>query len=180
MKKLLFLLSAIAVLSTVGCKKDDGGGDNPNPPRTEVPDEIVGAWEHGYIDFDFWENYEEGRWAGRNATPSREAMIFQKNGDARFYRYEFAFNMYEELIDCTGTVTFNDDGSFTFYPKQGRKRFYDTHHPENSKDRVLTGAELNDPKIAGKRGFIYDGSANPPVMRITVPSSAPYNWYKKF
>lgn len=176
MKKLLFLLSMIAALGTISCTKD---AIPPDPPRTEVPDELVGAWEHGYIDFVLWENYPERHWAGQYAIPSREAMVFEKNGNAKFYRYEFARNLYEELIDCTGTVTFNDDGTFTFYPIKGRKRFFDTHHPENSKDRALTSTELAAPKLAGKRGYTYDGSSNPPAMRITVPGSAPYNWYKK-
>jgi quinol monooxygenase YgiN len=148
-------------------------------PRTEVPDELVGGWEHGVINFEVWENYPEGRWAGRDAIPSREVMVFHKNGDAKFYRYEFAFNLYEELIDCTGTVTFNDNGTFTFYPGQGRMRHYDTRHSENNKDRPLTSTELAQPKLAGTRGYAYDGSSDPPLIRITVPSSAPYNWYKK-
>jgi quinol monooxygenase YgiN len=149
------------------------------PPRTEVPDELVGAWEHGVIDFELWENYREGYWAGRDAIPSREVMVFQKNGDAKFYRYEFAFNLYEELIDCTGTVTFNNNGTFTFYPVQGRKRFYDTRHSENNKDRPLTDKELSEPKIAGTRGYTYNGATDPPTIIIKVPTSAPYNWYKK-
>lgn len=181
MKKLFYLLAMISVFGTISCKKDDAGTDGPgNTPRTEVPDELVGAWEHGTIDFQLWENYQEGHYAGRNAAPTREAMIFNKNGDAKFYRYEFAFNLYEELIDCTGTVTFNGDGTFTFYPTKGRKRFYDTRHSSNNVDRALTAAELAAPEIAGKRGYVYNGASNPPVIRITVPSSAPYNWYKKF
>ncbi|MGV3656521.1 MAG: hypothetical protein ACO1NX_01155 [Chitinophagaceae bacterium] len=181
MKKLFLLLSVVTVLATAGCEKDV---DEPNPgnntPRTEVPDELVGAWEHGYIDLALWENYPEGRYAGRDAIPSREVMIFTKNGDAKFYRYEFARNMYEELIDCTGTVTFNDDGTFTFYPVQGRKRFHDFNVDHRSVDRALTAAELGAPKLAGKRGYTYINSNIPPAMRITVPGSAPYNWYKKF
>ena len=144
-----------------------------------MPDELVGAWEHGTIDFVLWENYREGYYAGRNAIPSREAMVFEKNGDAKFYRYEFAFGLYEELIDCTGTVTFNSDGTFTFYPRQGRKRYYNTRHSEDNKDRPLNSTELNNPKIAGKRGYTYNGS-DPGKLQITVPGSAPYNWYKKF
>src|SRR5215204_1089598 len=136
MKKLFILLSMFTVLSSSSCKKDDqSANDTGNTPRTQVPDEIVGAWENGSLDFALWENYREGYWAGRNATPSREAMVFSKNGDAKFYRYEFAFNLYEELIDCTGTVTFNNDGTFTFYPAKGRKRFYNTRHSEDNKDR---------------------------------------------
>ncbi len=179
MKKLLFLLSIITLLGTISCTPDDEENVGPKTPRTEVPDEIVGAWEHGYIDFELWENYPEGYYAGRNSVPSREAMVFQKNGDAKFYRYEFALGLYEELIDCTGTVTFNDDGTFTFYPRQGRKRFLDTHHG-NHKDRALTNEELTSPKLAGTRGYTYNGSSDPPFIRITVPTSAPYNWYKKF
>jgi hypothetical protein len=179
MKKLVILLSMTAILSAVACKKDGGLGGGNNTPRTEVPDEIVGAWEHGTIDFELWENYREGYYAGRNSVPTREAMVFNKNGDAKFYRYEFALNLYEELIDCTGTVTFNDDGTFTFYPTKGRKRFNDLHHAENSSDRQLNTPELEDPKLAGKRGYVYNNS-NPPSMRIIVPGSAPYNWYKKF
>jgi hypothetical protein len=181
MKKMVLLLSMISVFGLVSCKKDAENPNGPggNNPRTEVPDELVGTWVHGSIDFVLWENYREGYYAGRNAAPSREAMILHKNGDAKFYRYEFAFNLYEELIDCTGTVTFNGDGTFTFYPKQGRKRFNDLHHSSNSKDRALTSEELAAPKLAGKRGYTYNGSADPPFMRITVPSSAPYNWYKK-
>lgn len=54
MKKLIFLLSMIAALGTTSCTKDDNDINNPpDSPRTEVPAEIVGAWEHGYIDFVF-------------------------------------------------------------------------------------------------------------------------------
>ena len=176
MKKILFLLTMIAVIGTISCKKDHAPVD---APKTEVPDELVGAWENGSIDFAFWENYREGYYAGRNATPSREAMIFNKNGDAKFYRYEFAFGMYEELIDCIGTVTFNGDGTFTFYPVSGRKRFYNTHHSDENVDRALNSTELRDPKIAGKRAYSYVSSATSPKIQITVPGSAPYYWYKK-
>jgi hypothetical protein len=180
MKKLIFLLSSIAVLGTTSCKKDsEQPGDPGNTPRKEVPDKLVGAWEAGSIDFGLWENYREGYYAGRNAIPSREAMVFNKNGDAKFYRYEFAFGLYEELIDCTGTVTFNDDGTFTFYPLHGRKRFYNTRHSENNADRALTETELVDAKIAGKRRYTYINSSDHPAIQITVPGSAPYNWYKK-
>jgi hypothetical protein len=74
----------------------------------------------------------------------------------------------------------NGDATFTFYPVKGRKRFYDTRHPANSKDRALTGTELNAPKLAGKRRYDYLASSDPVALRITVPSSAPYNWYKKY
>jgi hypothetical protein len=172
-----------AVLGTMSCKNGGGPDDEPPPnnntPRTEVPDEFVGAWEAGYIDFELWENYPEGRWAGRDAIPSREAMIFKKNGDAKFYRYEFARNLYEELIDCEGTVTFNSDGSFTFYPVKGRKRFNDFTVPERTVDRALTSAELKDAKLAGKRGYTYLPSNEPVAIEIRVPGSAPYKWYKK-
>lgn len=183
MKTITSVFIMTAVLATMGCKKEEGPEEEPpinnNTPRTQVPDEIVGAWESSSIDFTLWENYTEGYYAGRNAVPSREAMVFSKNGDAKFYRYEFAFGLYEELIDCEGTVTFNGDGSFTFYPVKGRKRYYDTRYSPNNKDRALTSTELNDPKLAGKRAYTYDGSSTPAAMKITVPSSAPYNWYKK-
>lgn len=180
MKKFLLLIWMITPLVTVSCKKDKNTSSGvTDTPKTEVPDEMVGAWEHGYIDFVFWENYKEGYWAGRNAIPSREAMVFKKNGEAKFYRYEFGFNMYEELIDCTGTVSFNNDGTFTFYPVKGRKRFFDTQYSANNKDRALTATELASPEIAGKRGYVYNGSSIPPSIKITVPGSAPYNWYKK-
>src|SRR5690349_10484522 len=81
MKKLLFLIGTIAFLGTTSCKKDSEYPVDPgNTPRTQVPDEIVGAWEAGSIDFVLWENYREGYYAGRNAIPSREAMVFNKNG----------------------------------------------------------------------------------------------------
>ncbi len=180
MKKMLFLVSMMVFLCSASCDKNEQNTDNPgDSPVTEVPDEIVGSWEHGSIDFVRWENYNEGYWAGRNATPSREAMVFKKNGDAKFYRYEFAFGVYEELIDCTGKVTFSADGTFTFRPTQGRKRFYNSRHSEDNVDRALTSAELTDPDIAGKRGYVYNGTTNPPSIKITVPGSAPYNWYKK-
>jgi hypothetical protein len=85
-------------------------------------------------------------------------MVFSKNGDAKFYRYEFAFNFYEELIDCEGSVAFHGDGTFTFYPVSGRKRFYDSRHSEQNVDRALTAAELTDPKLAGKRAYAIVGS----------------------
>jgi len=178
MKQLFLFLTLISAITN--CKPDTAGTDNPaGTPRTEVPDEIVGAWTDGSLDFVMWENYKEGYWAGRNAAPSREAMVFNKNGDAKFYRYEFGLNQYEELIDCTGTVTFNGDGTFTFYPVKGRKRFINSTYAPNSYDRALNATELKSPKIAGKRAYVYVGTSNPPVMRITVPTSATYNWYKK-
>jgi hypothetical protein len=105
-------------------------------------------------------------------------MIFSKNGDAKYYRYEFLYIFYEELIDCTGTVTFNDNGTFTFYPVQGRKRYYDTRDSNNNKDTPLNDKELSEPKIAGTRGYAYNGASDPPAIQIKVPTSAPYNWYK--
>ena len=177
MSKFLLLLSMVSLMA-ISCEKENEPDVPGDTPRTEVPGAIVGTWVHGSIDFELWENYRQGYYAGRNATPSREAMIFEQDGTARFFRYEFAFNMYEELIDCRGTVAFNDDGTFTFYPTSGRKRFYDTHYPEKNTDRALGASELNQPKIAGKRGYTYDGSSDPPRMEIRVPNSAPYNWYK--
>ncbi len=179
MKKLLFFLSAVTLLSTASCKgdKNNNGVDNPqNPPRTQVPDEFVGAWENGSIDFNRWENYSSGYWAGQSAVASREAMVFQKNGDAKFYRYEHTGNLYEELIDCTGTVTFNGDGTFTFYPVQGRIRTSNTTQPLSEKP--LTSAQLASSKLKGTRGYSYDPS-NSSRIQITVPSSAPYYWYRK-
>lgn len=160
----------------------DAGTSTPAPaatPRTEVPDEMVGAWEAGYIDFEFWENYREGYYAGRNAIPSREAMVLSKNGDAKFYRYEFAFNLYEELIDCEGTVAFHGDGTFTFYPVQGRKRFNDFRNPIRTVDRALTAAELAEPKLAGRRAYSPASTAEHVAVEIRVPTSAPYKWYQK-
>jgi hypothetical protein len=151
----------------------------PEPtPRTEVPGELVGTWQAGSIDLDLWESYTEGYYAGRNAIPSRESMTFRADGSAKFYRYEFAFNFYEELVDCEGTVAFHDDGTFTFYPVEGRKRFYDTRYSDNNTDRALSAEELLDPTWAGTRAYTLDATSEPAVMRIVVPSSAPYSWYK--
>lgn len=52
--------------------------------QTEVPSELVGAWTDGAFDFELWENYREGYWAGRHASPTREAMIFEEDGLAKF------------------------------------------------------------------------------------------------
>lgn len=180
MKKMFFLLSLMAALGTISCAKDAIAPANPvDTPRTSVPDELVGAWQDGSLDFTLWEAYREGYYSSRNSAATREAMVFQKNGDAKFYRYEHAYPFYEELIDCTGTVTFNGDGTFTFYSTKGRKRYFDSRFSPNNKDRALTSDELKSAKLAGKRGYVYNGSTTPPSVRITVPSSAPYNWYKK-
>lgn len=176
---MLFLAGVVTIMGAANCQKQKRTENPVNTPRTKVPDEIVGAWECGTINFTLWENYQEGYYAGRNAIPTREAMVFSKNGDARFYRYEFAFGVYEELVDCTGTVTFNGDGTFTFYPVKGRKRFYNTRHSEDNLDRALKSTELKDPELAGKRAYTYTNLSNSPVIKITVPGSAPYNWYKK-
>lgn len=169
-----------------GMARPDAAPANPAPepqpigtPRTQVPDELVGAWDDGALDFTTWENYREGYWAGRNAAPTREAMVFSKNGDAKFYRYEFALNVYEELIDCEGTVAFHGDGTFTFYPVSGRKRFHDFSYSPQSVDRALTADELVSPDLAGTRAYAYIAGSAPASVQITVPSSAPYRWYKK-
>ena len=162
-----------------GAASGSGDPQRPSaPPRTVVPDQLVGTWENGSIDLTLWENYRQGTYAGRNAVPSREMMSFTKNGAAKFYRYEFAFGLYEELIDCEGTVAFSSDGTFTFYPVKGRKRFYDSRNRERSVDRPLNAAELTSAELAGKRAFALDPT-DAAVIQITVPSSAPYNWYKK-
>ena len=185
MRGIALLLVATAGLIAVGCGTDASPGEEPiatsptaDPPRAEVPAPLVGAWEHSSIYFKLWENYKEGHYAGRNATPMREAMIFRIDGTAKYYRYEFMFNLYEELIDCEGTVSFDGD-TVTFTPVKGRKRHIDTRHPANTRDRSLTDKELTDPKLAGKRKYEYIASSDPAVIRITVPSSAPYNWYRK-
>lgn len=169
-----------------GVARPDAAPANPAPapaplgtPRTQVPDELVGAWDNGALDFTTWENYREGYWAGRNASPSREAMVLRENGDAKFYRYEFAFTAYEELIDCEGTVAFHGDGTFTFYPVRGRKRFHDFNSSFRNVDRALTPEELLQPKLAGTRAYLPIAGSEPPAVQITVPSSAPYRWYKK-
>ncbi len=184
--KRIALLDVAAGLGTAGCTAGGGSGETPptsrptvNTPRAAVPDEVVGTWEHGAIDFALWENYRERYYAGRNAAPTREAMVIGTNGDAKFYRYEFAFGLYEELIDCEGTVTFPGDGTFTFTPTRGRKRHYDRRHPANNKDRPLTAEELKAPKLAGTRRYEPVANSDPAALRITVPGSAPYNWYKK-
>jgi hypothetical protein len=105
-------------------------------------------------------------------------MTFHADGSAKFYRYEFGLNQYEELVDCEGTVAFHGDGTFTFYPVQGRKRFFDSRYSPNNSDRSLTADELLDPQWAGTRAYTYDTSVDPPRVRIVVPSSAPYYWYR--
>jgi quinol monooxygenase YgiN len=149
------------------------------PPRTEVPDELVGSWADGSFDFELWENYQQGYWSGKYSVPVREAMIFHKNGDAKYHRYETVYVFYEVLVDCTGTVTFNGDGTFTFYPVRGRKRYYDKGDASRNYDRPLTNKELTDHKLGGRRGYEYNGATDPPTIIISVPSSPPYNWYKK-
>jgi quinol monooxygenase YgiN len=148
------------------------------PPRTEVPDALVGSWADGSFDFELWENYKEGYWSSKNSVPVREAMVFHKNGEAKYYRYETLYIFYESLVDCTGTVTFNDNGTFTFYPVQGRKRYYDSRDSSRDYDGPLTDTELTDNKLAGTRGYTYNGASDPPTIQIKVPSSPPYNWYK--
>jgi quinol monooxygenase YgiN len=170
--------AAVLSIGATIFKYQDGFIRGDIPPKTEVPDELVGSWADGSFDFVLWENYKQGYWSSKNAVPVREAMVFSKNGDAKYYRYETLYIFYESLIDCTGTVTFNDNGTFTFYPVQGRKRYYDTRDSSRNYDRPLTNTELTENKLAGTRGYAYDGSADPPVIRITVPSSPPYNWYK--
>lgn len=177
---------AAALLGISGCDpQDEAGGDGgagPPPadaPRTEVPQALVGAWEAGTIDFTLWEDYPEGRYAGRNALPTREAMVFGADGDATFYRYEQLWPFHEVLVDCDGTVTFGDDGTFTFHPAACRKRFHDFDDAARRQDRPLTGEELLDPRWAGKRAYEYLGASDPPAIRITVPTSAPYHWYRK-
>jgi hypothetical protein len=126
-----------------------------------------------------WEKYKPGYWAGRNAIPMREAMVINKNGEAKYYRYEFLFNFYENLVDCEGTVTFNEDKTFTFVPTKGRKRHIDARHAERNTDRALNDDELKDAKWAGKRAYEIVPKSDPPTVKIKVPTSAAYNWYKK-
>jgi hypothetical protein len=152
---------------------------DPTPSRSAVPDALVGAWQAGSIDFALWEAYKEGYYAGRDALPSREAMIFREDGSAKFYRYEFAYNFYEELIDCEGTVTFHADGRFTFVPEQGLKRFINFRYSEKNTDRALTAEELVSPELAGTRAYSYDPASDPDAILIKVPSSSPYHWYRK-
>jgi hypothetical protein len=175
MKKILTMVVAIC-FSTAFCKSRNAIASGM---EMEVPDEMVGAWENGSIDFQLWENYREGYYAGRNAVPSREAMVINKDGSAKFYRYEFAFGAYEELIDCEGTISFSNQGIFTFYATKGRKRYINLRYAAKNTDRPLNKGELASPRITGKRAYRYSVASGSPVVQITVPGSAPYNWYRK-
>jgi hypothetical protein len=44
-------------------------------------------------------------------------------------------------------------------------------------DRRLAREELLDAKLAGTRAYDYDAQAD--TLLISVPSSAPYHWYRK-
>ena len=173
MKKLLLSLNAILLLTLLTFTAYTQP-NNGKPPGPNVPDELVGNWANGSFDFKFWENYKEGYYMSRNATIVREAMVFKKNEEARYYRYYNGWPSHEKLVDCIGTVTFNNDGTFSFQATKGRKRVYGKN--AKNEDRPLTAKELDDPEISGKRKF--ELTSDPATIRITVPGSAPYNWYK--
>ena len=139
MKKCLFFLF-IPLLLLAACSKDK---DEPVTPRTEVPSEITGKWLRGNFSMtEFWKY--DGSYVG-NAYTSSQAFSFTKDG-----HYEFFLIVNTTDYGCQtqsftyqkGTVTFNEDNSFTVYPHEGNFRGFWSCIPSKNFNRPASKSEL--------------------------------------
>lgn len=143
--KLIFLFAVcLTVLSATGCSKDND--DNiiiSDTPRSEVPDELVGKWLNGTFSMSNWYTYD-GQYAGNPYSSSR-AFSFEKNGNAEFFQVIKTYNgacSTDAFTNYKGTVKFNNDGSFTFYPQQGTYRGFYSCASSSNFNRPATKDEM--------------------------------------
>lgn len=155
MKKQLKTMILVLALLATACTKSDEEGDLINDtPRSEVPDALVGKWLNGTFSMSNWWTYD-GQYAGNPFSSSR-AFHFEKNGDAEFFQVIKSFNgacSTEAFTYFRGTVQFNADGSFTFYPRQGNFRGFYSCASGNNFNRPAGVDELNPIKLYWDRQF---------------------------
>ncbi|QNF34696.1 hypothetical protein HUW51_18910 [Adhaeribacter swui] len=126
-KAVLFTLLMLVSLMLPSCFLfGDDDEDDPKPaPRSEVPAALAHKWLAGQFSMtEFWKY--DGSYSG-NAFEMGIAFDFKANGDAEFYMVTGGTSMgcrTESFIYKKGTVLFNNNNSFTFYPTEGRKRGY--------------------------------------------------------
>ena len=139
MKKLLFLLLAVAALST-GCKKDADV-----QPGGHVDEQAVGKWMYGSFSMsDFW-SYD-----GRNlGKPFELAVVFDIKANGTYEQYfvastrDYAGCRTEAFTYEKGRVDFNEaDGSFTTTPTEGKYRGFYSCIPSKNINRPMERSEL--------------------------------------
>ena len=150
MKKLMLFSVCAVLLVITGCNHKDGGSVLiPDTPRSEVPDALVGQWLNGTFAMSNWYTYD-GQYAGNPFSSSR-AFTFTKDGHAEFFQIIKTFDgvcATDAMTEFKGTVKFDaNDGSFTFYPQQGKFRGYYSCLPSKNFSRSAKKEELNPIKL---------------------------------
>lgn len=141
MKKYLFVLLAVAAIST-SCKKDS----DVITPGGRVDSEAVGKWMYGSFSMsDFWAY--DGSYQGK---PFELAVVFDFKSNGTYEKYFVAST--NDYSNCRtqaftyekGSVDFNQtDGSFTTTPSEGRYRGYYSCFPSKNIDRSMERSEMN-------------------------------------
>jgi hypothetical protein len=166
---LIFTMLALALFPS--CLEQGNAKDDPTPtsPQSEIPTKLAGKWLWGTFSMtDFWRY--DGRYQG-NAFQTSVAFNFIKGGQCEFY-YAASTTYYS----CTtqaftfkkGTVKFNDDHSFFFYPTEGNFRGFYGCAPGSNFNRKATASELTpetyyysfEPDSYGKEHLVIRFSKN--------------------
>ena len=176
--KINLIIAAMALVSVVGCSKDDDNpipsNNNPNPTGNtnvgNVPSGVAGKWLHGTFAMANYYAYD-GSYLGNPFTQS-VAFDFKSNGEYEMF-YAGQSNNYgcitSGLSNFKGTVNFTDS-TFTVHPQQGRFKGYYSCTPQYDFNRPATASELKvqtfyyhfETDNNGKKWFVVGFSSNDP------------------
>jgi hypothetical protein len=176
MKKLIFSFLAVMTLTFISCKKDgsgsDSGGSSCNLPSTEVPDNMVGVWASGYNSWTDIVDVYDGRYLGNN-WQSGKVFRFSKDGKNAEFFYMANSGLYSSSATrAIGTVTFNDDNSFTFHCCKAHYKGW--QNGSMVVDRDATDKEVADNGLTRKYYYSFDTSGPTTWMVIRFDPNDEY------
>ncbi|MPR36843.1 hypothetical protein [Salmonirosea aquatica] len=139
MKKILFALLSVALLSTA-CEKNVDAG-----PGGHTAPEAVGKWMYGsFAMSDFW-SYD-GAYQGK---PFELAVVFDFKQNGTYEKYfvssarDYSSCRTEAFTYEKGRVEFNEtSGSFTLTPTDGKYRGFYSCAPNRNFDRKMEPSEM--------------------------------------
>jgi hypothetical protein len=154
---------ALSLTVLVACSSGEGmfgpgDGDRGNSPRTDVPNELLGAWYTGNVSPSSFYNPNTGLgWTSGYGTG--EFYRFSEDGEYEFgwMASSFAWGCgTRSLVYLRGTVEVDEAAStITVHPTSGRA-LEERGCPEHRDERELSDDELEDFKDVLTYGFAED------------------------
>jgi hypothetical protein len=136
MRKVSFYLFAVLAVFTLAtsCKKDKPEPNEPDVPKTEIPDQFVGKWIIGNVNPAHFADYNGTR---EDDMANTIAYTLNKNGTAEQFIYIYeADSDKQTLTQRKGTLTYDEaTKTLKFNPTEGRYRIFENgNKTEDSMD----------------------------------------------